>query len=203
MRWVTGALACVLSLLIVSTSASASICDLSCWLHQVDSDCHATAFSPAGQAMTSPMPSGMHMDAPADATPMTMDSDNTSGMDMAAEGNEGLPALRFEPHPAHLMSTHIDLAIGHLKSTARSGQNSKSERHHSASLSCCANGNCARSTVSAPPPDSGQSQPSCLHFVAISISGPAYFWTTSQKISSATLPREDFPVRIQTTTLRV
>src|ERR1017187_2050718 len=72
MRGVTSALAALLALLIVSTSVSASACDLSCWLRQTHSDCHAVNSAIAGK----------------DDTAMSMPPGMDTGMDMGSDHNE-------------------------------------------------------------------------------------------------------------------
>src|SRR5580704_7755943 len=73
MRWATGSLAALLSLLLVSAPVSAWACDVSCSSHQAHSDCHASATTSKDDTAMS-MPPGMDMGSDQSESPMATDT---------------------------------------------------------------------------------------------------------------------------------
>lgn len=98
MRRITSSLAALLSFLVVSTSVSASACDLSCWLRQAHSDCHTVS------SATSDRPTAMSMPAEMDKGSMNMGSDpsaNTTGIGVSMTGVPVHPMSMFPQACTH------------------------------------------------------------------------------------------------------
>ena len=149
MRGVANSLAALLSILIVSTSMSASACDLSCGLRQTHSDCHA-------------------------ASSATTDKDDVampSGMDMGSDQNESAtgPGMSAVP-PAHSMLMVPEMTTEQFDTKPETGRSAMPG--HSKTGSSCARETCSQISVSASPPSGDHPQPNSPHRIAISISTP-------------------------------
>src|SRR5665213_3933403 len=117
MRRVGSSLAALLmSLLMVSTSVSASSCDLSCWLNQAHSDCHTATKDSAAMSMSLDM--DMHSGESEQAVGPRMDADATinsmpmpSGMDMGTESSENMAGAdtNLNARPGHPMAMPAQL----------------------------------------------------------------------------------------------
>src|SRR4029077_5039015 len=103
--------ALLLSLLMVSTSVSASACDLSCWLNQAHSDCHTETKDGAVMSMSSDM--DIRSDASErvggpqmGADPMTDSMPMAPEMDMGGDssGNTAGADTKLRARPGHSMA---------------------------------------------------------------------------------------------------
>lgn len=94
MRGITASFATILSLLMVSAPVSASVCDLSCWLRQTHSDCHAAGPASHDKDDAMSMPDGM---APG------MDMGPGMSMSMSTVDRQSAPATG-QPEPKNLTS---------------------------------------------------------------------------------------------------
>jgi hypothetical protein len=160
-RSIASPLAAVLSILMVSAPAFASSCDLSCWLRQTHSDCHAVV----------------------GATP-DKDAAMSSRMDMGPENGDGMAmdlgsGVSMNGMPGHSMSMSPQ-----TKATAwRSRHAMKPEipadpmPENSKALPLCAHGTCSQISASTSPPGGEHSQPDSVPWAAAAVSNPATFWT--------------------------
>ena len=150
MRRFTTALASLLSLLMVSASASASTCDLSCWLARAHSDCHAVASDPSARAMTT-------MDMP--------------GMNMDSQPNGAASQQHLRAKFHHAMLGETDAAFEPYQVTPLLASRTAIEHKHSRSLKSCTHGACAQISTATSPPQADPAPPAFLHGVSIRPTG--------------------------------
>lgn len=214
----TSSLAAFLSMLMVSTSASASVCDLSCWLRQAHSDCHSggpTTSRDAGMPMSSMMAMDMSANENpqmpvADATPSTAPKDSTPmppGMDMRPGRSDNPMAADAGMHatPGRLMSMspRPEMAAERFQRALKSGMRTNTMHHHPGNLSSCTHETCSQISASVSPPRVEHAQPSFLHSAPISPSNPVDLWADSQLIRPGIPPLEVLPAEGLATILRI
>ncbi len=154
MRWATGSLAALLSILLVSAPVAAWACDVSCSSHQAHSDCHAsTATSKDDTAMS--MPPGMDMGSDQSESPMGPDA-----------------VLSAAPGHSMAMSPQQEMATRRFEQGNKPATRSGTMHDHSKSMSSCTHGTCSQLSTSASPPGADHPQPNSLHRMAVSISSP-------------------------------
>lgn len=183
------AMTALLSAFMVFAPLSASACELSCWLHQTDSDCHS--------AVQATEPSQSSISAP-------------SAMDMSAEGGMSSPGLQHEAAADytvsatahHSMTAQMDVVRGPLE-VNRNEANSNSGFNHSKTLSRCAHETCSQASASASPPSASGNQPA-YHQHSIDVNGgnPANFLRISPGAAPGTAP-PIMPAAGLLTTLRI
>jgi hypothetical protein len=164
----------LLSILMVSTSVSASACDLSCWLHQTPSDCHSA--NPATEDNERTMSASSEMDM-------------SPEVDMSSHGtqNKAGPHHRVNAVTRHSMPAQMDMAGNSLQVVRKSEVSASARRDHSkTTLSLCDPETCSQTSASASPPRGIQAQPAHLHCVAIHVSSPANSLTSSHRIVPGT-----------------
>jgi hypothetical protein len=200
MRWLTGSLAALLSLLMVSTSVSASVCDLSCWLRRAHSDCHAGGSEMAGNA----------------ATAMSMPAD----MDMGPGSDEGMTTSMIPgatvTTPSDLISISIQMRMnmpmfapaqrvtGRFEYAAKAEAGSDAMPSHSKTISSCSHEPCAQIWGSAsPPPGADRLRENPRHLTTMSVSRPASVSTSFQQICVKTSPPELLAIQPLVTSLRI
>jgi len=180
MRRVGSSLAALLlSLLMVSTSVSASACDLSCWLNQAHSDCHMETKLGATMSMSSDMDMG------------GFDSGSTAGADTK---------LHAIPGHSTAMAPQIEAVT---ETSVRLAKDAMGGRVNSGSLSPCMHEPCSQTSMSVSPPTVDHSQPSSQHWVPTGISNPVNIWTTFHWAKPGTSPPKILAVDHLTTTLRI
>lgn len=158
MRSVTGSLAALLSLLLVSAPVSAWACDFSCSSRQARSDCHTSATTSKNDSAMSMRPG---MDMGPDQTESPMEPDAT--MNAAPGHSMAMP-------PQQEMATH------RFEQATKPEMKTVAMRDHSNSMSSCSHETCSQISTSASPPRADHSQPNSLDRIAISISIPANLW---------------------------
>ena len=206
MRSVTGALVFLLSLLMASTSASASVCDLSCWLHQFNPDCHNAASAPADDGMTMVTSPTMPMDSSMQMGSMSMDSAEIgSGMNMGGGQTEGLPMSRrvAQTKSFHFMPVSMDTITDSFQWASHLGFGSSPCHGHSQKTSSCIHAACVQNSSSAYPPNLRQSQPNFLQTAPVGILDCSIFWTVSNRIAFPSPPADTVSVAHLSTTLRI
>ena len=213
----TSSAALLLSLFMVSTSVSASTCDLSCWLHQAHSDC-----STVGAATTNldsaamSMPSGMGMpqgEGESMAGPQLGEEDTTASMSMAPDMDMGTDdGERMASSRANLFASLRHSVVmppqleGMTESFIRAGKAAMGSRavlNHSGTLSSCLHEPCSQTSMSASPPTSDHSQPSSLHWMPTSVSNPVNIWSAFRCINPESPPAIVLAVDHLTTLLRI
>jgi hypothetical protein len=154
MRWATGSLAALLSLLLVSAPVSTWACDVSCSSHQAHSDCHASATTSKDDSAMS-MPPGMDMGSDQSESPVGSDTvmGAVPGHSMSMSPQQEMVTTRFEEA---------------TKPATRSG----TIHDHSKGMSSCTHETCSQLSTSASPPGADHSQPNSRHWLAVSISSP-------------------------------
>lgn len=169
-----------MSLLMFSSSVSASACDLSCWLRQARPDCHSGDPGATKQA------------------DMSMSSD----MDMGPEHGHSAMATNITTHVAPRqvmsMSPQAEMVTHRIMRAAESGMRTKAMPGHSENLSSCIHETCNQMWASASPPSANHAQPDFLHYMQIRISSPLSLQTNSRSIRSASLPEFALPERLAT-----
>jgi hypothetical protein len=170
MRGILSSLAAVLSLLMVSTSVSASACDLSCWLRQTHSDCH-TVGPAAASKDDMPMPAGADMDSGPAESSMAPDS-------------------TVSATPAHSMpmAPQQEMAAERFVHGTRPDMRTSAMPEHSRSVSSCTHETCSQISASASPPGADHAQLDSLHWMAVSISSPVNLLTGFHWIHLGTPP---------------
>jgi hypothetical protein len=190
MRGVTNSLAALLSILIVSTSMSASACDLSCWLRQTHSDCHAVNSAGVDKDDTTmSMPSGMDM-----------------GMGMGSGHSESMtgPAMSgTQPGHSMLMLPQMGMATERFESASEPGTGRGAMPDYSKGISSCAHEPCSQAWASASPPAGDHSQPKSPRPIAISISAPVNLRVAFCSIRVGTHPPGILASDRLVTTLRI
>jgi hypothetical protein len=202
MRRVIGFLPALVSVLMVSTSLSASACDLSCWLRQAPSDCHSGSSATEGNQRT--------MSATSSSSAMDMSS-AAEMSSHAAQSDAGtdhiVNAGAYQSMPVHSMSAQMNMVGSSLQVIRKSELRSSAAFDHSNGrsnrLSLCSHETCSQ--VSASPPRASRAQVSylaCLaylHCAAIPISTLANLSTGSRRITSETPPPINLAVDLLTT----
>ena len=212
-------LAALLSVLMISSSVSASACDLACWLHQANSDCHdGGSPTPEVEAdMSMSLGMVMHMDrdksqrmegtpvrtgrAPEDSIAMSAD------MDMGADGGDSSEALDTTINATTgylvLMSPQPDIATERLVRGARPGMEKRAIPDHSRTVSSCTHETCNQISASTSPPNAPHSQHDALNIVASSASSLLNLWTDSDWIRPGPTPPENATMDQLATILRI
>jgi hypothetical protein len=155
-KYMTRSFVALLSLLVISTSVSASACDLSCWLHQIHSDCHHGSSAANSK-------DDMAMSMPPD---MDMGSDH-SGSSMGPD-----TVVSATPAPSMSMSPQIEMAAERFDHATKPDMRASAMHDPSKSMSSCAHETCTQIWTSASPSPGDHSQPGSLHRIAINISTP-------------------------------
>jgi hypothetical protein len=205
-------------MLMVSTSASASACDLSCWLGQAHSDCHAGGAA-TSSATTMPMSSIMPMDMSSNENPQTPTSHAAGAT--AAKGSMSMPAdmdmgpdqtdssiavdTRMSVTPGHLMtmSPRPEMLTERFMRGPNPGMESNNVPGHSGHLSSCTHETCSQISASVSPPRVNHAQANFLYCVSIRIASPVNPWTDSQWIRPGPPPPEILSAETLSTILRI
>jgi hypothetical protein len=200
MRWLTGTLAALLSILMVSTSVSASVCDLSCWLRRADSGCHTGGSDMAGSmAAALSMPPDMDMGPGSDES-MTVST--TPGATVTTPGN--LVSISTQMRMSMPMFAPAQKVTGRFEYAAKAEAGADSMPGHSKTISSCSHEPCAQIWGStSPPPGAGRRQVKSQHSTTMSISRPASVSLTFQQICIKTSPPELLAIRPLVTSLRI
>jgi hypothetical protein len=187
MRCVISSLvAAILSLLMVLTSVSASACDLSCWLHQVHSDCHTVSSPISDQNTAASMPSGMDM-----------------GPDRSSSVTGSDTSMNVKPGHSMSMSPAMEGVTGRLKPLTKPEMSTSAMPDHSNGISSCTHEPCSQTSVPVSPPTGDHCWPSFLHWVAVSISCPINLWIDFHWIKPGTPPPKILVANRLVTTLRI
>jgi len=181
MRKVISFLPALVSMLMVSTSLSASACDLSCWLQQRRSDCHSGWATEGNQRTMSASSSTSAMDMSSAAEMSSHAVQSVAGTDHIVN------AGAHQSMSVHSMSAQMDMVSGSLQVIRKSDVKSSVTFDRSKGLSPCSHEGCSHVSVSASPPRASRAQLSYLaylHGVAIHISTLANLSTSSRRIAS-------------------
>jgi hypothetical protein len=185
MRRVITSLATIMSLLLVLTSVSASICDLSCWLHQAYSGCLNISPGISDKNIAMPMPSDMDM-SPDRSSSITA-SDTTMNV-----------------MPDHSMSVSPKMeGVTERFDTTKPEMSTSIVADHFKGISSCAHESCSQISVSVSPQVGDHRQPSFLHWVAVSISNPIDLLNGFYWIRRGTPPPKILVANCLVTTLRI
>lgn len=184
MHRVTCSLAALVSIFLVSTSVSASACDLSCWLHQAHSHCHSVGSAPTGK-----------------------DDMSMSDMDMGPSHMEGSTdsdtLMRAVPGHSMAMSPQQEMVAERLVHATKPDLRTSGMPGHSKSMSSCTHEACSQISVSSSPPRPDHSQPNSLRWITLSITSPVNLRTGFHCIGPGTPPPKTLAAAILTTTLRI
>lgn len=168
----TALFAALLSMLMVSSSVSATTCDLSCWLGHGHSDCHMHGRAVSGGAsmpMSPTIDMDMNSSVPKHTTASTAPDDSTLMrvyMEMGSDASVNSMAA----------DTSMNATRGLLMSLSPQPEMEESAmHHHSGTPSSCIHGACGQIASSSSPPSAAQAQPHFLQGVSVhigSIVGP-------------------------------
>jgi hypothetical protein len=197
MRWLTGSLAALLSLLMVTTSVSASVCDLSCWLRRAHSDCHGASSATNDNAMAMAMP--MDMGAG------THDSAEMGEPDTATVTTPGnFVSMTDRMRMSMPMFAQAQKVTGRFEYAAKAEAGSDSMPGHSKTISSCSHEPCAQIWGSAsPPPGADRLRVNSRHFTTMSVSRPASVSMSFQQICIKASPPELLAIQPLVTSLRI
>jgi hypothetical protein len=190
MRRVISFLPALVSVLMVSTSLSASACDLSCWLQQ-PSNCHSGSLATEGkQRMMSAPSSSSAMDMSSESEMSSHAAQNEAGTDHVVN------AGARQSMSVHSMAAQMDMVSSSLqiirKSDVRSNAAFDYSEGRSKGLSSCSHETCSQASAS--PPTASRAQLSYpayrayQHCVAIPVSSPAHLSTSSHRIAAGARP---------------
>ena len=186
MRRVTSLFAALLSLLLISTSASASACDLSCSFHEVHYGCQTA------KSGTRDKQSAMFM---------------SPDMDMSSEHSEDTvrPASGVVATPEHpkSMSSRMEMPAGRFERVMKPQTGTRAMPDHSQTLSSCSHEPCSQISAFVSPSKNNCSQPKSLHWIAIIVLSPLNPNTRSHRIRVQTTPPNILAVDLLATTLRI
>lgn len=202
----------LLSFLMVSTSISASACDLSCWLQHGHSGCNAvdTVTTNVDTGAMS-MPSNMDMrqveservggETATDS--MSMSPDMGMGPDHS-EGTAGSDAnLNARPDHSMVMPAQPEGVTDNSSSAAKVGIGSRAMLNHSGTLSSCLHEPCGQASMSVSPRTGDHPQLRSLHWMPTDISNPLDLWSSFHRIRPGIPPSGIPAVDHLTTTLRI
>ena len=166
--------AALLSALMVAASVSASACDLSCWLHQAQSDCHSVDSTNSKQT-TMKMSSTMDMD-----------------MNMEMEGGTDAPPAMPKALALESLETMGTMSMDMASSTIKT-------LVFAFSFSSCTHEICSQTSVSVSPPTRHHSELASLHWIAISTSTAINSKAAFQSMSPRASPPDGLvPARLHT-----
>jgi hypothetical protein len=180
MRWITSSFAALLSLLMISTSVSASVCDLSCWLRRAHFDCHTAGSATAGNEMAMSMP-------------MDMDMGSSSGESMTEAGaaittRDNCPSMSVRMRMTMAMFTHEQKANDRFEFASTIETGSDSMPSHSKTISACTHEPCSQIWSSGSPPSRHQTPASSQYGLAIGFSNPAMTTIDFRQMTVGTSP---------------
>ena len=181
---ISSLLALLLSLLMFSTSVSASACDLACWLHQAHSDCHDGGS--AAQEADASMSPGMVMHVNRDqaqrmeGNPGRMVTEpkdpmaTAADMDMGSDGSDNAlgtdAATNATPRHLMFMSQQPDVITEPLVREQKPVMEESAVPDHSRTISSCTHETCSQISASTSPPKAQHSDHDALCSVASSAS---------------------------------
>jgi hypothetical protein len=174
MQRVTVPLAGLLSVLIALTSASASVCNLSCWLAQTSSGCESA------MSQMDMDKGGMDMGSAMNMSP---------GMDMSPSDN-GVPDSRQPAnHPSrHAMPAQMGMPREPFRQAVVRELNSSTKPDHGQTAPPCVHESCRQFSTASSPPNMDQSPPASLHSIAICVSCPSDPQIAPHQIVSGAAP---------------
>lgn len=164
-RIVSSLAALAMSIFMISTSVSASACDLSCWLHRSHSDCHA-ARSVSKDDMAMSMP---------------------SDMDMRPDRSDGMTVSK-----ANVTTLSHRMFIAEIQMVTDNAVNPQTGRtdmpDHSKTVSSCAHEPCSQVWASVSPRSGENPLLISLHLMPVSIFNPVSLGIDSHSIRVETHP---------------
>ena len=181
-RAISSLVAATLSLFVVSTSASGLVCDLSCWLHQTDSDCHTVGSATTGDEMAMSMP---------------------SDMDMGPDSMPGPGTVLTTSAPSITMPPQMQMVTERVGYAPKSEAGTSSVPGRSKSSSSCIHEPCAQVWSSVSSPNPHHCQANSQQGMTINISSPINSWIGFDWIGSGTPPPKILTAPHLTTTLRI
>lgn len=177
MRTITVSLEALLSVLMAVTSASVSVCDLSCWLAHESSGCQSS------MSVT---------DSPVDAAASNADM---VGMDMGAgtsthsSGTDAPPADQHGQSQAHhSMPAQMGVPAESLNQSFIHQSDKTATPDHKQTKPTCIHESCRQVSIASSSPSAGQSPPVFFHLVALNISSPTVLQTDSCRTILYTSP---------------
>ena len=195
MRPITSSFVALLSILMISSSASASVCDLSCWLRQAYSDCHSVPRAASDEKRATSVPSDMDMG------PMDM----AAGMNMGSNGDQGVMDPRLaDAKPHHSVASQADVATESVRDIAASRSTTAAGRPHSKTSSPCAHQTCSQISASGSPPRPSQLYPVFFQWIMQApVLSAVACWRDLHRIGPGTAPPEILPAERLATILRI
>ena len=185
-RRITSSLAALLSLLLISTSASASVCDLSCTFRQTHPACQTVSSAVNDKQTSMSMPPGMDMG---------------SGQIESMEGPDtGIYAI---PDHSNSMSSRMVMTAERFEQAAKPETGTNATVHHSKTVSSCTHEPCSQISAFISSSRVDRSQIDSLHWIAVSILSPLNPCFTFHRIRVQTLPPRMLAVDRLTTSLRI
>lgn len=204
MRSITGLLAAFLSLLLISSSASASACDFSCWLRQTSNDCHAAgqvateANMSTSSTMAMDMSASKNSQTPSDVPGTAAPDDSMAGMDMTSSNTSSNEPMAVDIKMDMNMDAQVGSFMSMLSSADMPGKYSmhvpvpvmeiNAAHHHSGPFSSCTHETCSQISASASPPHANHVDVSFLNCIHVYLPAPINLVRFLQKASPGTSP---------------
>jgi hypothetical protein len=186
----TRLLVVLLSLLLVSTQASAWACDMFCSLHRMHSDCHT-----ARSATTD------------NQTAMSMSENIGMDMEMGSDQSEPMigPHTGVNPTPNHSMSmsSEMGMAPKRFDPATQPHSGKTATTHHSKTVSSCSHEPCSQVSASRSPLSGDRSRPNHQQWIAIRIVSPDSLYIRFHRIRLEIPPPKILADDRLTTTLRI
>lgn len=162
----------MLSVLLVSASASVSVCDLSCWLDQRRSECHSA--SPAAE------------DGMSASSAMEMSAE----MEMEAHSKQGPNTLYASTKSVmrHVMSAQMEMTRREQHVISQTELSGDAALAHSGAASVCNHETCSQAGASSSPSRRNQGRSPDPHRGVIRVSTRANLLTSSNRIAHGAPP---------------
>ncbi len=186
MRRISSSLAALLSLLLIPMSASASVCDLPCSFHQMHPGCQPPNHQQLTNRRRCPSPPGMDMG-----------SDQSEGMKGPDASTDTIP------DHSNSMSFRMEMAGERFERAAKPETGTNVTLDHSKAVSSCIQEPCSQIPASFSPSTRDRSQPSSLHWIAVSILSHLNLYISIHRIRLETPPLIIRAAGCLTTTLRI
>ena len=184
-RFVTLFAAVSLPLMMISTSISASVCDLSCWFLQAQADCHSSSSLTPRDEMAMSMPASMDMGSDQSST--------AAGTDAGATAS---------PH-SMAMPSQMQMVTERFGNLTKRETGGSSIPSHSKGTSSCIHQICAQVGSTVPFPNPARSQPKSLHPTRMNVSVCGNSRIHFPWLGPGTPPPKTLAVSRLTTTLRI
>lgn len=185
-RKMTSSLAALLSVLLITTSASASVCDLSCSFQEMHPGCQAAKSEANDKHTSMSMPPGMDMGP-----------DHSEGMKGPDTGIDAIP------DHSNYVSSRMEMTAERFEQAAKPETGTNVTAHHSKTVSFCTHEPCRQVSASIFSSKVDRFQIDSLHWIAVGILSLLNPYITFHRIRVQTPPPKMLALDRLTTSLRI